>query len=89
MDRCTSQGCNTVKLAPKQLEEFRKAQARCRAKWGYLGMARIMENGVKEVGVLILPEIHEKISDNYTIAHGFRILCSGTDWDDVLNRAGI
>ncbi len=52
-------------------------------------MARIHENGLKEVGTLILPEIHERISENYTIVHGFKSVASGMDWKEVFAKAGI
>lgn len=78
-----------IKLNTKQLAELYHAQECCREKWGILGMARVLQDGTKEVGTLILPEVHEQISASYTIVHGYRTIASGTNWKDVLTKAGI
>ncbi len=78
-----------MKLNDKQLSELIDAQARCYVKWGRNGMARVMQNNTKEVGTLILPEVHEKVTETYTVVHGFRVIASGTTWQEVLAKAGI
>ncbi len=78
-----------MKLNPKQLAELIEAQRRCRIKWDYLGMARIHEDGTKEVGTLILPEVHERIDANYTIVHGYRSIAKGINWKEVFEKADI
>ena len=78
-----------MKLTTKQFAELVDAQALCYTKWGQIGMARILNDNTKEVGTLILPEIHEKITENNTVAHGFKVIASGQTWKEVLTKAGI
>ena len=77
-----------MNLNPQQLSDLRAAQRRCYAKWGLAGMARILHN-TKEVGTLIRPEVHEQVSANYVVVHGFKLIAAGQTWNEVFDKAGI
>ena len=78
-----------MKLNPKELADLRRAQHKCYDRWSIDGMARIMENGVKQIGTLIRPEIHQQITPNYTVATGFKVVSEGSIWAEVFKQAGM
>jgi len=73
----------------KQHDDLRKAQLKMTERYKHLGVAILATDLTKVLGTLILPEIHTKISENYTEATGVHILAQGRTWQEAFKNIGM
>lgn len=73
----------------KQHDDLRKAQLKMTGRYKYLGIAILNTDLSKSLGTLILPEIHTKISENYTETTGVHYLATAPTWAEAFNSIGM
>lgn len=69
-------------------DNLRKAQLKMTKKYGYMGIAILGGDLTRMLGTLILPEIHTKVSENYTTTKGVKILAQAPTWEEAFKQIG-
>ena len=78
-----------VRVSDKHMAELRDAQHRARKMFGHLGIAILKDDSTKQIGTLILPEIHRNVRDNYWEVEGVKVLAEGKTWQEVFSQLGV